>query len=235
MRPHPNRRKPFRYGILLSIIAILLTSCSPRINTSTPLPTQADVPQPVNYKILDIKTLEPELLNELDQLKQSRGYYLWQSEATPSVLLVGQGLQPTGGYAIDVENIEKIGQKLYVTVTETAPKAEDMVIQVLTYPFVMIEVPSDIQLEDIVVRNQEGKALDALVLNTEAYRVVEGNYVGQIDNNSIEVQTGDTFLVFRNALMGEFVDGLETGSLVKITYLEIVDGQRQLVDLEAVK
>jgi len=189
----------------------------------------------VNYKILDIKTLEPELLNELDQLKQSRGYYLWQSEATPSVLLVGQGLQPTGGYAIDVENIEKIGQKLYVTVTETAPKAEDMVIQVLTYPFVMIEVPSDIQLEDIVVRNQEGKALDALVLNTEAYRVVEGNYVGQIDNNSIEVQTGDTFLVFRNALMGEFVDGLETGSLVKITYLEIVDGQRQLVDLEAVK
>ncbi|HEX8097717.1 MAG TPA: DUF885 family protein, partial [Pyrinomonadaceae bacterium] len=60
---------------------------------------------------------------------------------TRAVIVVYQGQKPTGGYSIAVEEIRRDGVNLTVRVKEQAPKPGEMSAQVITSPFVAVEVP----------------------------------------------------------------------------------------------
>lgn len=51
------------------------------------------------------------------------------------VVAVFQGQQPTGGYAVEVEAVQRIGRRAVVHVAQTAPEPDDMVTMALTSPY----------------------------------------------------------------------------------------------------
>jgi len=208
------------------------TEASTEISTEAPT-TQENV-TPITYELIPIESLDAEVQNDLERLKQSEGYYVWD-DANGKTLFVGMGLKPTGGFGIEVEKIESVNGVIEVSMIETVPAPDAMVTQALTYPFVMIQFNTDVNTEAMVVRGLEDKEYAALTLALEDALVVEGTYVGQIDNNSIEVTVGDGFMVMRNFLMSELVMGFEEGDLVKITYTETEEGQYQLIQMEPVE
>lgn len=61
---------------------------------------------------------------------------------TPSnnVVIVFLGRRPTGGFGIKVKDVKTDGKKIYITAYETCPKPGEMVIQVITSPFVAIKL-----------------------------------------------------------------------------------------------
>lgn len=217
------------YLCLMTLVILVITGCTAII------PSESDAPTTINYEIVSSDLLTAEALNEFDILKQNRGFYQWQSESIHPIFLLGLGLKPTGGHAIEVETIEIVGPNLYIRVKETAPSPEDMVTQALTYPYIMIRLAEDIAFEGVVVENQDGEDFSPLTIDTGAYQEIEGHYVGQIDSGSIEVRVGEGFMVFRNNLMSEVVEGFESDDAVKITYVEASDGQRQLIRIEALE
>ncbi len=50
-------------------------------------------------------------------------------------ILVTYGEKPTGGYVVEIEDIEKQGDTLVVTAEFTEPGEDDIVTQALTYPY----------------------------------------------------------------------------------------------------
>jgi hypothetical protein len=230
-------------SLLLLISAIVLFGCAkeevPVTTQPVETPTATTVPQDdvetVDFKYLEVETLDAAIQNEIDLLKQSEGYFLWDDPLNGQIVFIGMGLKATGGFSIEVEQVERIGSEIHIKVIETSPGPDDMVTQALTNPFVLIQVGAQNKGDAIVVSNQEGKVFVEIELNSQSHLVMDGTYVGQIDNNSIEVAVGESFMVFRNFLMGEIIQGFETGDGVKITYTEIEEGQFQLVKMEHLK
>jgi uncharacterized lipoprotein YajG len=189
----------------------------------------------VNYEIIPFDTLSAEIQNEVDFLKQSEGYFMWNDPQKGNIVFIGMGLKPSGGFSIDLEKVELIEGVLHVFVNTSDPGPDDMVTQALMYPFALIQLDSAVSYDSIRVNNQEDKDFLELTVNNENQLIVEGMYVGQIDKNSIEVTVGDSFQVFRNFLMSEIVENFESGDLVTVTYTETEEGQYQLIRMEPIK
>lgn len=97
------------------------------------------------------------ILNAIDELKLDRGYYVFDSKQygtgkTTYVLICG-GEKRTGGYDIEVVSKKVKNGQLQVTVKEIEPKQGSMVIQVLTYPYVLFKTDAD--FKTIKITNAE--------------------------------------------------------------------------------
>ncbi|MBN2558958.1 MAG: protease complex subunit PrcB family protein [Clostridia bacterium] len=64
---------------------------------------------------------------------------------------------------------------------------------------------------------------------------VEGEFQGLIDNNSIEVKTGETFMVFKYTGAAGLVEGLKKDDTVKISYTISPEDQLMLITIERVE
>jgi hypothetical protein len=69
------------------------------------------------------------------------------------VIAVTMGRRSTGGYSIEITRVERVGNRLRVEVTRTAPPRGAMTIQALTAPFHFVAVPAS----DLPVRFVEKK------------------------------------------------------------------------------
>lgn len=65
-----------------------------------------------------------------------RGYYLFSSDDDeyPYAVIIAAGEFSTGGYGIDITDIQYDGSEMTITVTETSPGPMDIVTQAFTYP-----------------------------------------------------------------------------------------------------
>lgn len=57
------------------------------------------------------------------------------------VAAVFQGQQPTGGYAVAVERIEQLEDRVVIHVTAIQPRPEDFVTMALTSPYHLVRLP----------------------------------------------------------------------------------------------
>ena len=74
------------------------------------------------------------------------------------VIAVTMGRQRTGGFTIEIDNVEVVDQKLKVSIKRTAPQPGAMSIQVLTAPFHFVAVPkSDLKPEFVEVKAEAKK------------------------------------------------------------------------------
>lgn len=63
-------------------------------------------------------------------------------------ILVTYGIKPTGGYAVEITNVEKSAAKISVTVKFTKPSKDQYVTQALTQPYDIVYIePSGLPLE----------------------------------------------------------------------------------------
>lgn len=214
--------------LITLIFALLLTACSvekPLVVEEPPVETD----EQMVYEPIDVSALPGNVQNQVDALKQHRGYYVIETDEGP-LLFIGLGLKPSGGFDILPVSTVEDGNQWVIEVFEREPAEDEMVTQALTYPFILMPLTSELSAYQII--NQEGIAFDPIDLTEESLLTLVGAYVGQIDGNSIEVTVDDGFMVFRNYLMNEWVLGLESGDLVEITYKETEEGQYQLIELK---
>ncbi len=61
---------------------------------------------------------------------------------TSNFLILNMGEKPTGGYGITVDRAEERMDSIVIYVKKTVPKAEDMVTQVITYPYCVVKINS---------------------------------------------------------------------------------------------
>lgn len=66
-----------------------------------------------------------------------------------SLLVLSMGQRPTGGYWVWIDAVQRAGDKLYVQGRVNRPGPDDMVAQVITFPFVAVEI--DKQPMDLTV------------------------------------------------------------------------------------
>lgn len=61
---------------------------------------------------------------------------------TASFLILSSGEKNTGGYSIDIENVEETDKNIIVTVKETGPKPGEMVTMAFTAPYAVVRINS---------------------------------------------------------------------------------------------
>lgn len=59
------------------------------------------------------------------------------------ILSLHMGARNTGGYGIEVSNVEINGDTTYVTIIEKSPKPEEMVTMALTQPFCIVVIDTN--------------------------------------------------------------------------------------------
>ncbi|MBF7092394.1 protease complex subunit PrcB family protein [Flavobacterium sp. ALJ2] len=64
-------------------------------------------------------------------------------------IILNMGEKSTGGYSIGVEKVEETDKNIVITVKETAPAPDSMVMQVITYPYAVVKINSK---KEIVIK-----------------------------------------------------------------------------------
>lgn len=98
---------------------------------------KAPIFQSVDYYKLDTyKGFE----DKIAELRQESGAHLLKVTEDTTVVFIALGERPTGGYGVEILSVDLYEDDLVVRYSESKPGKEDMVIQVITYPYVIIEV-----------------------------------------------------------------------------------------------
>ncbi len=244
------KKRKFILGsfMILLIGAMVFTGCTKKVVEDEPIVEEDPIVEEepiveenpnngITVNVIEFETIEFDALNEevqieVDQLKLERGYNYWESNGG-YVLFIGSGLKATGGFGIEVLSVEDNEGKTIVSVSETSPEPGAMVTQVIEYPFTLIQFKGT--TDDFTIKNQDGTAFDRIEVDLSAQETVEGIYVGQIDNNSIEVTVDESFMVFRNYIIGELISEIESGDSVEVTYQLTEENQYQLIRIEEIE
>lgn len=119
--------------------------------------------------VTDPTTLPKNVQTILEQIKFVRGYVV-----VNNFIVVCAGQKPTGGYSIAVTKIKKHKN----VVKEKEPAKNDIVIQMVTYPYVIVKI-------DEALGGISFKVLDA---NGTAFSQIISTRGGVIDTTAIEVK-----------------------------------------------
>ena len=116
-----------------------------------------DIPK---YEIIeDPDTLPKKIAETLEHLKRQRGYFVFNPKdyvtGNDFYVLISAGEKPTGGYSINIDSLTLQNNTLKVVIKEQEPDARDGVIQVITYPLVVVKMYD--LIEGIYVIDEDNK------------------------------------------------------------------------------
>jgi len=105
--------------------------------------------QPVGYQVVSPQQVyeDEDLYSWYQSNRRTKGFHVY-SAGGETYVLVSAGEKPTGGYSLDVRGVylEEPGT-LLVKAAVNAPAPDMMVIQVFTYPGVLIRLDKEVPLE----------------------------------------------------------------------------------------
>ncbi len=230
--------------VIAAALSLILAGCggedsenteSPSATPSaspTESPGQGDTVDQIEFEEVEIDSLDEEKANLINSMALTGGYYYWLDDEGYYTVFIGLGQRPTAGYGIKVLSVEDNEGKTNITVEETEPGEDEMVAQVITYPYTVIRMTGITDNFNIV--DTEGNSFELIEVEDLSRRMVVVKYEGLIDNTSIEASSGEETMVFRNDKMASRVEDLQEGSLVRIIYTENDEGQLILESITAV-
>ena len=134
--------------ILLVVFCLLLsTGCNKKNITKLIEGSDYNVKGEFTGKYLDIS---------------KRGYYidtLNQPDA-PYFYIICMGKKNTGGYSLNVKEVNSVDGKTEIIVEEITPDKGDMVTMAITNPTIIVEFPK--YQENIIIKNTKGEIFDKL-------------------------------------------------------------------------
>jgi hypothetical protein len=80
------------------------------------------------------------------------------------VLVIAMGEKPTAGYAVEIGQVVRKGQKLKVEVRFIEPSSERMLAAVITRPYALVRIERQPGLQTVVFVDPSGKRLAAVPL-----------------------------------------------------------------------
>lgn len=230
---------------------LLLAGCSPSTpgNTQTgPESGGSNEPEAEileEYEVWENESAFPEELpaemrDTIQSLKKQRGYFTFNPQefktGSDLFIFISSGEKQTGGYFILLNKLEVNDNTLKITVEERKPSQENAVIQVLTYPSMLLKVKD--AYESFSVKNTAGEAflpifpeeIAAEDHDTAGKEIVlhsaKGTLTGRIDSNSVEIEINGEPLAFYLSRQN-LADSLTDGEKVNFDYYE--DGYGRLV------
>lgn len=194
----------------------------------------------VTYTVIDdgMKSSLPQaMLDDLELLKKQRGYFVF----TPSdydtgdaiYLMVSAGEKPTGGFSLSLVSLEKENGTLNIQLEEKEPAEDEMVIQVLTYPNLVIKLEQTYASYKIT-DTDNGHFPELTAADIPERREAQGTFNGQIDSNFIEISVDGNpgAYMLPTDLSWVLAELLNSGDEVVFTYIENEHGQRIIKELD---
>jgi len=150
--------------ILLAVLVIVLIGLAGCGSS-----TGANEPKEVDFRIVQLaglhndKALLPDNNTAIDLLSKSGGQFYF-SDGNHLILFIGLGEKKTAGYDIKVKSIKthNDGATYDVVIEEIKPAAGDIVAQVITYPYVLVDLGDVSAPKEITVQDEEGKKFNNL-------------------------------------------------------------------------
>jgi len=207
----------------------------------------------IDFERVKYDGLNADIQAVIDEGKNEKGYKLVRDESDEYYYLaVFSGQKPTAGYQVEITKVTENEGVTDVFIKEDSPAKGMMVAEVLTYPLDIVKltgITDNINLIYITPKSSEGTKEkvkltdpDTPVSNSPessstllATEFVSAEYVGQIDNNSIEVKIEDGPQVFRlNGMSKEQLGKwkLKEGDIVKLEVFKGEGGQQTIYSME---
>jgi hypothetical protein len=135
--------------IVLIVCGLLMVACSSTKNKETSGLYKILVSSEYgggNFQFYEIITEQKEfnLLLGDDELKK---LVKPGDIATSNFILLNMGEKNTGGYSIEVVNVEELSDKIVVTVKENKPASGDNATQAITNPYTVVKINSKKPIE----------------------------------------------------------------------------------------
>ncbi|HKL43169.1 MAG TPA: protease complex subunit PrcB family protein [Clostridia bacterium] len=144
-------------------------------------------PTEFDYEIIEEEGLEEGAKEWYEENKDNYGYYTHVIGEKEKYLLVSAGEKRTGGYSLEIKGVNELNQMITFNIDLNEPSTDDMVTQALTYPNLLIKITANETFEVDAILNFDADQSSKKENGNMKYEKVEGTYVGQIDNNFIEV------------------------------------------------
>ena len=127
----------------------------------------------------EVKDLEFEVIEELPEelekpiafVQKLKGFGLIKREGQESIIYIGLGEKPTGGYRVSVESVKEVDGTTKIEIAEISPDPDQLVTQALTYPMTVIRVFA--AGDEIKVVNQAGEELEDINDETKEAEYIE--------------------------------------------------------------
>lgn len=100
----------------------------------------------IAYFIVEDKDVPKEMMEIIKQEKTKGGTQVILNEGSQYVF-IGLGERKTGGYGIHINSVEDVEGSISIVYNETKPNPDSMLIQVITYPYVVLRIDSMLPIE----------------------------------------------------------------------------------------
>ncbi len=94
----------------------------------------------MEYKVIDIENSPEEVKNWVEENKLQEAHTVIHTE-TNTYVVITRGQKRTGGYGIEVISVEEMEDKITILVKYIEKDRDGFVIQLITYPYIIIELP----------------------------------------------------------------------------------------------
>lgn len=196
----------------------------------------------IDFENISIEDLDSDVQEVLEEAKKERGYKLINKEKSDyKYLAVFAGEKPNAGYDVEITKVIDNEGVTNVTVQEIIPREETLTAQVMTYPMDIVKLTgiTDHVNLNFITKEKEledpSESQSSTLLETQ---IVKAEYVGQIDNNSIEVKIEDGPKALRlNGIAKDQLEQLELkqGDIVKLEVFMNEHNQETVYSMEKIK
>ncbi len=184
----------------------------------------------LNFDTINVDDLKDEDIKAwYEEKHMEKGLYTKTTEEGKYILLAA-GIKSTDGYSVEIVSVEANENEIVVNGKLNAPKEDEMVAQVLTYPSALIKI--DDVIREAVLGNFEEPSKQVNNDNSrdenEDIKTLTGVYSGQIDLNSIEMRIDDEYKAFRLSELAKVIISkgtIQVGDVITINYTENEHGQ----------
>lgn len=198
-------------GLTVLLLATVFTGCQTAQSAST---NDDKVPNEVSdkYERISVKDLDPEIKDKINSNRNEAGHMLIENNSGDYYFVVFAGEKPTGGYDIEITDVNISGDITNIVVKETSPSADMMVTQALTYPMHIIRI-TDVTDNITVTKDTDSNGNDVVQIIDKYVTVGE---IIEFEKDSVHILTGDVAEIFEvdEAEMNNFYLG-ETVGVIK--------------------
>ncbi|MBU5590518.1 protease complex subunit PrcB family protein [Clostridium sp. MSJ-4] len=82
----------------------------------------------------------PESINNIVSMHKGKKGYLIYNKDNLQYLIILSGKKNSGGYSISVKSVNKTEDNIIINIEEKAPSGGDVVIQAITYPYIILQI-----------------------------------------------------------------------------------------------
>lgn len=93
----------------------------------------------IEYTVVEDADLPGELKEIIDEKKEDP-FKLSYSNKDNLYIVVGYGIQNSGGYSVSVEELYLTSNAIYIDTNLIGPTDEDMITQGVTYPYIVVKM-----------------------------------------------------------------------------------------------